>query len=51
MKKDLQKEKHNTNAMIENKIWEIAKILNPDSYLDYKKISSAKENLLQILQE
>ena len=47
----MSKEEHNKMAMIENLIWEAAKILLPNSYIDPKKIIKAKENLLDSLNE
>ena len=38
-------------AMIENLIWEIAKIVNHDSDINPGKIKKAKKNLLDILLE
>jgi len=38
-------------AMIENLVWEIAKILEPNSYISPHKIKEAKDNLLSILKE
>jgi len=47
----LSKEEHNKTAKIENLIWEAAKILNPDSYIEPKKIQDVKQHLLRILQD
>ena len=47
----MSKEEHNKMAMIENLVWETAKILLPNSYIDPKKITKAKENLLAALNE
>ncbi|MEC4847625.1 MAG: hypothetical protein RI100_00340 [Nitrosarchaeum sp.] len=43
------KEEHNKMAMIENLVWEAAKIMFPNSYIDPKRITKAKENLLESL--
>lgn len=43
------REIHDKIAMIENLIWEIAKIIEPNSYIDPEKIKHAKTTLLQIL--
>ena len=45
----MSKEEHNKMAMIENLVWEAAKIILPNSYIDPKKITKAKENLLDSL--
>ena len=47
----MSKEEHNKMAMIENLVWEAAKILLPNSYIDPKKVTKAKENLLAALNE
>jgi len=47
----MSKEEHNKMAMIENLVWEAAKIISPDSYIDPKKITKAKENLLANLSD
>lgn len=47
----MSKEEHNKMAMIENLVWEAAKILLPNSYIDPQKITKAKENLLATLNE
>lgn len=47
----MSKEEHNKMTMIENLVWEAAKILLPNSYIDPKKITKAKENLLATLNE
>jgi hypothetical protein len=47
----MSKEEHNKMAMIENLVWEAAKILLPNSYIDPQKITKAKENLLAALNE
>ncbi len=43
------REIHNKMEMIENLIWEIAKIIEPNSYIDPEKIKDAKTTLLKIL--
>lgn len=43
------REIHDKMAMIENLIWEIAKIIEPNSYIDPEKIKHAKTALLKIL--
>lgn len=35
-------------AIIENLIWEIAKIMEPNSYIDPEKIKHVKDTILQI---
>ena len=35
--------------MIENLVWEIAKILNKDQYIDPKKITVAKDTIIKLL--
>lgn len=47
----MSKEEHNKMAKVENLIWEIAEILEPNSLIDTKKIKKAKENLLKIFRE
>ena len=44
-------EEHNKMAMIDNLVWEIAKILIPNSLIDPKKIAEAKSNLIKSLTE
>jgi hypothetical protein len=46
----MSKEEFNQNAKIENLIWEIAKLLNPDQFIEKGKIEQAKNTLLSILQ-
>ena len=38
-------------AKIENLIWEIAQILNPNSLIEKEKIEEAKKSLLNILND
>ena len=45
----MSRENHNNMAMIENLIWEIAKILNKDQYIDPKKIAVAKDTIIKLL--
>ncbi len=47
----MSKEEHNKMAEIENLVWDVAKIIYPDSYIDPKKVTKAKENLLSNLTE
>ena len=47
----MSKEEHNKMAMVENLVWEAAKIILPNSYIDPKKVTKAKENLLAALNE
>ena len=42
------RELHDKMAMIENLIWEIAKIVEPNSYIDPEKIKRAKDTILKI---
>ena len=42
------KEEHNKIAKVENLIWEIAQTLQPNSFVNTKKIEEAKQTLLQI---
>jgi len=42
----ITKEQHNKMAAIENMLWEIAKIISPNDYIDPQVISKAKEKLL-----
>lgn len=45
----MSRENHNKMAMIENLIWEIAKILKKDQYIDPKKIVAAKDTIIKLL--
>ena len=47
----MSKYEHNKIAKIENLIWEIAEILQPNSIVDSKKIEEAKITLAKIFQE
>jgi len=44
------KEEHNKKMMIENLIWEIAKLLKPNSYIDPQIVKKAKEQLIKTLE-
>jgi len=41
----MSREEHNKMAMIDNLVWEIAKILIPNSFIDPKRVADAKSNL------
>ena len=43
------RELHDKMAMIENLIWEITKIMEPNAYIDPEKIKRAKDTILKIL--
>ena len=45
----MSREQHNKMAMIENLVWEVAKILSPNSYIDPKKVANAQKTLVEIL--
>jgi len=47
----MSREEHNNMAMIDNLVWEIAKILIPNSFIDPKKVEKAKSNLIKSLTE
>ena len=47
----MSREEHNKMAMIDNLVWEAAKILIPNSYIDPKKIAKAKTDLIKSLTE
>jgi len=47
----MSREEHNSMAMIDNLVWEIAKILIPNSFIDPKKVAEAKSNLIKSLTE
>ncbi len=49
--KKMSREEHNKMAMIDNLVWEIAKILMPNSFIDPKKVAEAKSNLIKSLTE
>ena len=43
------KDEHNKKMMIENLIWEIARLHIPNSYIDPKIIKKAKDETIKIL--
>jgi len=47
----MSREEHNKMAMIDNLVWEIAKILTPNSFIDPKRVAEAKSNLIKSLTE
>tara|TARA_B110000438_G_scaffold300790_1_gene354016 strand:- start:834 stop:980 length:147 start_codon:yes stop_codon:yes gene_type:complete len=47
----MSKEDHNKTAKVENLIWEIAQILNPNSIIEKERIEEAKKSLLKILND
>ena len=47
----MSKEDHNKTAKVENLLWEIAKILNPNSIIEKERIEEAKKSLLNILND
>jgi len=47
----MSREEHNKMAMIDNLVWEIAKILIPNSLIDPKIVAKAKSNLIKSLTE
>jgi hypothetical protein len=47
----MSKEDHNKTAKVENLIWEIAQILNPNSIIEKERIEEAKKSLLNILND
>lgn len=47
----VSKEEHNKHAMIENLVWEIAKIINPNDYINPKKVERAKNILVTNLSD
>jgi hypothetical protein len=44
----MSKEEHNKTAKIENLIWEIAQIMQPNSLIEKENIEKAKKELLEI---
>lgn len=46
----MSREEHNKSVMIENLVWEIAKIVSPNSYIEPKKVKKGITVLLNILQ-
>jgi len=49
--KKMSREEHNKMAMIDNLVWEVAKILIPSSFIEPKKVAEAKSNLIKSLTE
>ena len=47
----MDRNEHTKNSKIENHIWEIAKILNKNRYVEPKIIDEAKSLILKILKE
>jgi len=47
----VSREEHNKMEKIENLVWEVAKILSPNAYLEPKIIKKAKQNLIKNLTE
>ena len=47
----LSKEEHNKMAMVENLVWEIAKILDPQNFIDPDRVKKAKNKVVEILSE
>jgi len=47
----MSREEHNKMAMIDNLVWDVAKILIPNSFIDPKKVEKAKFNLIKSLTE
>ena len=47
----MSKEEHDKMARIENLVWEIAKIIKSESYIEPQKVEEAKQALLTILRE
>ena len=45
----MTRETHDKISVIENLVWEIAKIVEPNSYIDPKKVKNASELLLAAL--
>ena len=43
----MSKDEHNKIAKVENLIWEIAQILEPNSLIESDKIEKAKKDLLK----
>ena len=44
----MSKEEHNKIAMVENLIWEISRILQPNSIIELDKIEEAKKVIIKI---
>ncbi|MGY5151463.1 MAG: hypothetical protein ACW9XA_04265 [Candidatus Nitrosopumilus sp. bin_6a] len=47
----MSKDEHNKIAKVENLIWEIAEILQPNIIIENSKIQEAKQTLLLIFKE
>ena len=47
----MSRDEHNKLSKIENLVWEAAKIIKPNSYIEPAKVEKAKEALLRILKE
>ena len=47
----MDNDQHTKNAKIENHIWEIAKILNKNQYIELETINDAKLAILKILKK
>ena len=45
----MDRKEHEIDAKITNLIWETAKILNPDSYIEPEIIEKAKKEIVNIL--
>ena len=45
----MNRNKHDIDAKITNLIWEAAKLLNPNSYIEPEKVQKAKEELITTL--
>ena len=46
----ITREEHNKTSIIENHLWEIAKMLEPNSYIEPSKIQKIKEYVISTLQ-
>jgi hypothetical protein len=47
----MNREEHTKNSKIENHIWEIAKILNKNDFVEDKIIQKAKDSVTKILKK
>ncbi len=47
----MSKLEHNKIAKIENLIWEIAQLIQPNSYIEKENIEKAKKDLLNIFNQ
>jgi len=47
----MNREEHTKNSKIENHIWEIAKILNKNNFVEEKMIKEAKDSVIKILKK